>query len=56
MAAYLPYVPQFITNDESQQTCLQEIANICGLTTQVRLYDDFYSGFMVVGATALGTV
>jgi hypothetical protein len=56
MAAYLPYVPQFITNDESQQTCLQEIANICGLTTQVRLYDDFYSGFMVVGATALETV
>lgn len=51
MAAYLPYFPQFITNDEPQQRCLREISAVCGLGTQVCLYDDFYNGF-VVGAVA----
>lgn len=47
MSAYLPYFPQFITDDEDQYKSLQEIANVCGLNTQVRLYDDFYDGFTV---------
>jgi hypothetical protein len=52
MAAYLPYFPQFITNDRPQQRCLQEISDVCGLGTQVRLYDDFCNGFVVVGNVA----
>lgn len=53
MAVYLPYCHQFITNDKDQQKCLQEIANLCGLKTRVRLYDDFYGGFMVLGTSAI---
>ncbi|PYP82156.1 MAG: hypothetical protein DMG65_26985 [Candidatus Angelobacter sp. Gp1-AA117] len=52
MSAYLPYFPQFITDDPNQQSSLQEIATVCGLNTQVRLYDDFYTGFMVMGKSA----
>lgn len=55
MAVYLPYCHQFITNDKDQQKCLQEIANLCGLKTQVHLYDDFYGGFMVSGASAIAS-
>jgi hypothetical protein len=52
MAAYLPYFPQFITDDENQHKSLHEIASVCGLTTQVRMYGDFYNGFMVMGKSA----
>lgn len=50
MAVYLPYCHQFITNDQDQQKCLQEVASICGLNTQVSLYDNFYKGFMVLAS------
>jgi hypothetical protein len=52
MSAYLPYFPQFITNDGPQRKCLQEVAYVCSLNTQVRLYDDFYNGFLVMGKSA----
>jgi hypothetical protein len=50
MAVYLPYCHQFVTNDKDQQKCLQEIAKLCGLKTQVRLYAEFYGSFMVLAS------
>jgi hypothetical protein len=48
MSVYLPYCHQFITHDKDQGACLQEIAKLCDLKTQVRLYAEFYSSFMVL--------
>jgi hypothetical protein len=53
MSGYLPYFPQFITNDGPQQRCLQEVASVSGLGTHVRPYDDFYQEFMVIGASTI---
>jgi len=55
MSAYLPYFPQFITHDEPQQRCLQEVVRACGLSTQVRPYEDFYNGFMVFGTSVIAS-
>lgn len=50
MSAYLPYCHQFITNDRDQQKCLQEVATLCGLKTQVHLFEDFYKDFVILAS------
>jgi hypothetical protein len=52
MSICLPYCDQFVTNDSRQRECFREVVSICGLNVTVRSYQEFRSGFFVMGATA----
>jgi len=41
MSVYLPYVDMFVTDDESQEGALREVARLAKLATKILSYDDF---------------
>jgi len=45
MSVCLPYCHKFVTADREQAKCLQEIAEVAGLETEILSYDDFRDSF-----------
>jgi hypothetical protein len=51
MAICLPYCDEFVTSDDGQIACYRTVASVAGLDVTVRSYDEFRSGFSVIGGT-----
>lgn len=47
MAVYLPYCEHFVTNDDRQERCLQEIAAAAGISTTVLSYQNLRKNLLV---------
>jgi hypothetical protein len=43
MSIYLPYCRLFVTNDDDQETCLREMANVANLEAEILSYREFRS-------------
>jgi hypothetical protein len=50
MAICLPYCHQFVMNDKGQLACYRALASVAGLDVVVRSYEEFRTGFSLIGA------
>jgi len=50
MSVYLPYCRVFVTNDDDQELCLREMAEVADLETEILSYEDFRSSLLAVGS------
>jgi hypothetical protein len=51
MATCLPYCDEFITDDDGQLACYEEVVSLTGIGATIRSYDEFRNSFFVLGAT-----